>query len=131
MFSIALRSFCGLTVVDKAIINEHSNAKGSPVRRRKLRKVVSVQTFLESENLWMNETSQVIEKVIKDCRGIISLVRTGKPAGEVGGNDTTVHYTEIGKLLENQEQSLAYLQLYIQGCGAMESKITEEWQRST
>jgi hypothetical protein len=76
MFSIALRSFCGLTVVDKAITNEDSNAKGSPVRPYKTQKRVSVQTYFESENLWMNKTSQAIEKVIKDCGGIKSLVPT-------------------------------------------------------
>jgi hypothetical protein len=76
----------------------------------------------------MNKTSKSIEKVMKNCREILSLVRTGKPAHEVGADDTTVHYTEICKLLEKQEQSLALLQLYIQRCGAKESKITKAWQ---
>lgn len=78
----------------------------------------------------MNKTSKVIEKLTEDCRRVISLVGTGKPAGEVDGNDTKVHYTEIGKLVEKQERSLAYLQLYIQRCGATERKITGKWQRT-
>ncbi|KFY32247.1 hypothetical protein V493_00380 [Pseudogymnoascus sp. VKM F-4281 (FW-2241)] len=108
-----------------------SSGEGSrPVRRRKPRKAASVQTYLESENLWMNETSRVIEESIEDCRRVISLLRTGKHVGEVGGINTKVHNTEIGELLEKQERSMMDVQLYIQSCGARESKITGKWQRA-
>lgn len=78
----------------------------------------------------MNKTLVVVEKSIKDCRGVISLLGTGKPAGEVGGNNTKFDFAEVGKLLERQKQSLVNLQLYIQRCGARESKITGKWQRA-
>ncbi|KFY80885.1 hypothetical protein V499_00295 [Pseudogymnoascus sp. VKM F-103] len=112
-------------------IIEDSNGEGSsPVHRRKLRKAVSVQSYLESENLWMNKTLGVIEKSIKNCGRVTSLLDTGKPMGEVGGNNTKIPFTEIGRLLKKQEQALVNLQLYIQRCGARESKITGKWQRA-
>lgn len=130
MFSVALTQFgeSTLTVVDKAII-EDSNGKGK-VRRSTLRKAVSVPSYLECENLWMNETSRVIERSIKDFRGVISLLDAGKPVDEVGGNNTETSFTEIGKFLEGQEQLLVDLHQYIRSCGVKESKITERWKRA-
>jgi hypothetical protein len=78
----------------------------------------------------MNKTSRVIEKSIKNCRRVTSLLDTGKPVGEGGSNNTKIPFTEIGKLLEGQEQALVNLQLYIQRCGARENKITGKWQRA-
>ncbi|OBT64126.1 hypothetical protein VE03_06286 [Pseudogymnoascus sp. 23342-1-I1] len=112
-----------------AIIVKDSNREGSSlVHRRTLRKAGSFHLYLEIENPWMNKTSRVVEKSIKDCRAVISLLGTGKLVGEVGGNNTIFDFTEAGKLLGAQEQLLVNLQLYIQRCGG-ESKIAGNWQR--
>jgi hypothetical protein len=78
----------------------------------------------------MNKTLGVIEKSIKNYGRVTSLLDTGKPMGEVGGNNTKIPFTEISRLLKKQEQALVNLQLYIQRYGARESKITGKWQRA-
>lgn len=100
------------------------------MRRRIPRKAASVQSYLESENLWMNNTSRVIDESIENCKKVAILLGTGKPVGEVGGNNTKLPLAEITKLLERQEQGLENLRRYIQRCGASESKITGKWQRA-
>ncbi|KFZ23759.1 hypothetical protein V502_01762, partial [Pseudogymnoascus sp. VKM F-4520 (FW-2644)] len=89
------------------------NGKGSSARPGKLQKLVPVHT---------RKTSRVITNMLEDCQETLKLVRAEevvhKSVVEVDGysaKDTTVHsYTEIGTLLERQEENLEKLRLYIQ-----------------
>ncbi|KFZ20005.1 hypothetical protein V501_00350 [Pseudogymnoascus sp. VKM F-4519 (FW-2642)] len=112
------------------------NGKGSSARPGKLRKVVPVHTYFESLT-WMRKTSRVITNVLEDCQETLKLVRAKelvhKSVVEAEGysaKDTTVHsYTEIGTLLERQEENLEKLRLYIQQRWAKESKENGKGRR--
>ena len=84
----------------------------------------------------MRKTSRVITNVLEDCQKTLKLVReelVHKSFVEMEGysaKDTTVHsYTEIGTLLERQEENLENLRLYIQQRWAKESKKNGKGRR--
>jgi len=95
------------------------------VHPRKLRKL-SVRRYGGSENLWMVNTLEGIEAVIKGNEDAVELLAEESitlmdfEAFDINGG--------ITKLLDEQKDTLIALKDYILACGAKEAKITRRWE---
>ena len=96
------------------------------VRPRKLRKL-SVRRYGGSENLWMGNTLEGIEAVVKGNKDAVELL--DMQSDILLGFDAIRINGEIIKLLDEHQDTLAALKDYILECGAKEAKITKRWER--